>query len=603
MMCFGARARFVAVVVAVVVAATGAASSAGEEEERSSAAGKEMVQDPATGKLTTKPEYGGVLVYVCGTTPPTGKWWEQGLQDCNLISGVLEKLGILNWAKERDDDDLYLRAPFVPPGDLRGALVKSWEWRDPLTLVLYLRNDVHWQDKPPVNGRGLTAEDVATYFRYLIGLDNNESHCRDEPLCAVDIATIDHTENPTVIFEMNQPSLFALQAILDSSQAFIYPPELIAQYGDSVDWRNLVGTGPFMLTDYDQATSSITWTRNPDYWGFDEKYSENSLPYVDELSAVIIREEATRLAALRTGRVDYIGPAGGAPIRLDTGDSLMKTNPELEFWEVWVRSDHAYGMNVNNAPFDDIRVRTALQMALDLETINDSLFKGRANWIPHGQTGDSLEGYYIPFDEWPDAVKQGYRHDPTGAEERLDEAGYPRGPDGIRFKTILNQPEGIALEYAEIAARYWRDVGVDVEIQVVDRVQYFEMARESSQQGLFWTTAGAHYFLEFLATRWDGEASFNPAAVDDSVMNAMIDALRDARRLGEVDEYQTLFRTIDMYAIERHWVVWGPDVPIVHVTQPWLKGYNGEYHLGYNNTNALFARLWIDQDLKNEMGY
>ena len=61
----------------------------------------------------------------------------------------------------------------------------------------------------------------------------------------------------------------------------ILPPEVIKQQGDVKDWRNLVGTGPYMLTDRVEE-SSITYEKNPDYWGYDEKYPENRLPYTDK---------------------------------------------------------------------------------------------------------------------------------------------------------------------------------------------------------------------------------------------------------------------------------------------------------------------------------
>ena len=74
-----------------------------------------------------------------------------------------------------------------------------------------------------------------------------------------------------------------MQPILQSHSFFVYPPEVIKEHGDANDWRNLVGTGPFMLTDYVDG-SSVTFIKNPDYWRFDEKYPENRLPYVDELT-------------------------------------------------------------------------------------------------------------------------------------------------------------------------------------------------------------------------------------------------------------------------------------------------------------------------------
>ena len=138
----------------------------------------------------------------------------------------------------------------------------------------------------------------------------------------------------------------------------------------------MVGTGPFMLTDYAEGVSK-TFTRNPDYWGYDEKYPENRLPYVDEIRALLMAEEATRISALRTGKVDIIQHAGIADIvSIDTVKSLQKTNPKIAVYPHYFRSTASFTLNIRNAPFDDIRVRHALQMALDLETTSDTYFGG-----------------------------------------------------------------------------------------------------------------------------------------------------------------------------------------------------------------------------------
>ena len=77
------------------------------------------------------------------------------------------------------------------------------------------------------------------------------------------------------------------------------------------DWRNVVGTGPWVLTDLVEG-SSMTLTKNPNYWSDDEKYPGNRLPYVDEFRIKVIPEPATRIAALRTGQIDT--PAPRSPI-------------------------------------------------------------------------------------------------------------------------------------------------------------------------------------------------------------------------------------------------------------------------------------------------
>jgi len=75
--------------------------------------------------------------------------------------------------------------------------------------------------------------------------------------------------------------------------------------GDINDWHHAIGTGPFILTDF-VSGSSATLVKNPNYFGHDERYPQNQLPYVDNLSVLIIPDDATALAGLRTGKIDAL---------------------------------------------------------------------------------------------------------------------------------------------------------------------------------------------------------------------------------------------------------------------------------------------------------
>ena len=75
-------------------------------------------------------------------------------------------------------------------------------------------------------------------------------------------------------------------------------------------------------------------------------------------------------------------------------------------------------------------------MALDAEEINDTYFGGFGKWKPMG--GISVPGWATTFDEFPEEIKQYYTYDPEGAEKLLEEAGYPRGVDGVRLKVTLD---------------------------------------------------------------------------------------------------------------------------------------------------------------------
>ena len=148
-----------------------------------------------------------------------------------------------------------------------------------------------------MNGRELTAQDIEYNYHRILGLGSGftEPSETGSPLLGRGIESVTATDKWTVVFKLKEPTIAVLHKIVVDHVAFILPPEVIKQHGDLQDWRNLVGTGPYELTDWVQGTS-ITHTKNPDYWGFDEKYPQNRLPYMDKLVGLFIKEETqTRL--------------------------------------------------------------------------------------------------------------------------------------------------------------------------------------------------------------------------------------------------------------------------------------------------------------------
>ena len=152
----------VAVLIGLVLAATGAwAAPAGEEA--AAAADKPMVTDPTTGMQVTAPEYGGTLTYAYryfgkNTDPSIEGGWA-GFQ----LSGVNEQLVQGDWGLPRDE--FSFTGYYVPTSVFRGNLAASWEQPDNRTFIVKIKPGIHWHDKAPMNGRELTADDVAWAYR------------------------------------------------------------------------------------------------------------------------------------------------------------------------------------------------------------------------------------------------------------------------------------------------------------------------------------------------------------------------------------------------------------------------------------------------------
>ena len=179
------------------------------------------------------------------------------------------------------------------------------------------------------------------------------------------------------------------------------PPEVIKEHGNAQDWRNLVGTGPYELADWVEG-SSITYSKNPNYWAFDEKYPDNRLPYADEMKLLFMTDRAAQMVALRTGKLALVDALGR-----DDAESLQRTNPELVMTTaIYGKLQTTFALDVRQPPFDDIRVRQAMQLAIDIEAINQSLYNGLADTTPQGILARESIGYNTPFEELPEGLRR-----------------------------------------------------------------------------------------------------------------------------------------------------------------------------------------------------
>ena len=314
-------------------------------------------------------------------------------------------------------------------------------------------------------------------------------------------------------------------------------------------------------------------------------------------------EVATFISALRTGKVDWMGVLSGSKITsIDQVESLARTNPEIVLTEVWYRSDNSYGFSLKKEPFDDLRVRQAMNMALDHETIHATYFKGYGNWVPQGRLSSEMTGYTTPFAEWPEEVKKYYTYDPEGAEALLDAAGLPRGADGIRFKTVLNSEKDRDISYQELASGYWREIGIQVEIKRMDSPTVKALETSEAFEG-FWHgwAAGRNSPLGTYSLLHSKSGMQTWRGIADPVYDALYEAAEAAETGSE--EVKRLSREMELRQLEMHWFIWGTESPQFNANWPWVKGYNGELPLGYSEFNWPFPYLWIDQDLKAAMGH
>ena len=560
---------------------------------------KKMAWDPSIKKMVDAPQYGGSLTLAKKDPGQTFDTWVSG-GAAGEISGIVEKLGISDWSQPRDSYAL-VSGYMLPLFAIRGALAEGWEQSDPLTYVFYIRKGVRFHDKPPANGRELTAKDIEwNYHRYL---GRGSGFSKPSPQAGVfgelPLESITATDKYTIVFKLTEPRLNAPNVIMDGSILFIFPPETIQQHGEGENkvlknWRHLAGTGPFEMTGRHEGVS-MSFTKNPNYWSNDEKFPQNRLPYMDGFRVLLMAESASYIAALRSGKVDHLGWQGQSYLQnVDQYESLKRTNPELVFHEYVERSNYSFGVNTQIKPFDDIRVRQAMQMALDLETIKNTYYRGIGDITPRGLYGLEFTGYYVPFEEWPEEVKQYHTYDPEGAKKLLAEAGYPDG-----FKTDYVSFARSDPSWAELVAEYFRQIGIDARIDVKVGAA-FGAAIKDRNFGIIGTIMGTRADPMTQVGRFHSTQLWNFSNVKDPELDAAIDAAQAASNYEEQRKY---LKEVDQIVVNKFYAIWGPFFPFWQVHQPWVKGFGGEAGLGGMQNFTIFARLWIDQELKKEMGY
>jgi peptide/nickel transport system substrate-binding protein len=301
-----------------------------------------------------KPQYGGEMVIrstrnIVNFDPYNGAHLTQ------IYAAWLERLFAEDWTI---DPAIFDFKTMAPNQYLKGHLAESWEFTDPYSFVVYLRKGIHWQNIPPVNGREFTADDVAFHYQRLYGLGSGFT--KPAPYHATvasfrELISVTAIDKYTVVFKWKTANpAFVLETMVTNHNptAAIVAREAVGKWGDVGDWHHAIGTGPFILKDF-VSNDSATLVKNPDYWGYDQHYPQNKLPYVDKLRIIIITDEAEALEAMRAGRLDAMDS-----VSFKQAQAMKKTNPEI----LQIPSPSGASIDPRNdvVPFNDIRIRKAM---------------------------------------------------------------------------------------------------------------------------------------------------------------------------------------------------------------------------------------------------
>jgi peptide/nickel transport system substrate-binding protein len=472
----------------------------------------------------------------------------------------------------------------IPNSMLTGAIAESYEiTTDPLQIIFHIRPGIMWnvRNSAVMEPREVTAHDAE------FALKRYRDTPKSSPARLEWVDSIEAIDDSTLVLSLNTFHGNWSYLTAWGWSTMIYPPELVD--ADITDWKNAVGTGPWMIEDYISG-SSLTYVKNPTYW--DKEIIDGvsyDIPFADKLLTPIVVDESTRVAALRTGKVDI-----DYSVTWRFRDSLQETNPDLIFHTVTGTGVLMTAMRVDQEPFDDIRVRRAMNLAVDNQAVLDSQYGGTGNVLNFPLYADFPENIRTPLEKLPAETRELFEYHPDKAKELLAEAGYPNG-----FKTkvaVRNYPTD--MDIVTMYAAYWADIGVEVELDPMEYAALQGVMKSKEFEGMLAVGKGtaATPFATLRAVGLTGQW-WNPAAFSDTWFDDTYDVAKTT--IDQADQDKIIKELAEYFLAEAPYVP-GPGGTEYRVAQPWVHNFWGEATYDYIDISGPMATVLLDLAMKAE---
>ncbi len=565
-----------------------------EKVEKKVAAEKPEILPPEV------PKYGGTFTVATATDPTSFDDCRQGNSGAQASTYCYQRHMAEDWTRGPAGSgvtDLTAGGGAVEDY-MFPEIAESWTRPEPGVWVLKIRQGVHWQlvDSDAgrlMNGRQLTADDVVWSFNRRKNSPTSWLVTSQPKVAAA--STIEKTGawEVTIRTPIEYWTSF-LWVVYGAGSGSIYPREVVEKYGDVDNWRNTVGTGPFIFADYVPG-SLLRFVKNPNYWQKDPvgPGKGNQLPYVDEVKELIIPDVSTQQAALRTGKIDAL-----AGVIREQWEVLMRQCPNLLYHRTLSNQPWVIGMRTNNPalPYHDVRVRQALMLATDFEAIVRDYYKGEAE-IDVWPVNRTITGLYKPLAEMPEAVRELFTYNPEKAKKLLSDAGYP---NGFKAKVIVST-SAAAIDELSIFKDMWAKVNVTLEMDVREPGGYITLAFRRTHEEMIYRSMFSTLSIQLFQSGWRGTSSYNSSFVNDPA--GSIPLLEDI--YNEMQTYiftdtpraYEAYKRAKSYLLEQAYYIPRPTPYTYTLWWPWLQNFYGQgfgWYVRYH---------WIDEAMKKSMGY
>src|SRR5499427_8861094 len=336
-----------------------------------------------------------------------------------------------------------------PDGKLYPGIATEWKLQGQTTWAFKLRQGVKFHNGDPFTSADAKWSIERTYDPAV------------KTMVATALSTIDRIEAPdpySLIIHCKKPDPL-LPARLAFYGGQIVPKKYVEAVGPDTFNAKPVGTGPVRFVSWVK-DDKLVLEANPDYWG--------GRPDFDRMIVRAIPETAPRIAALLKGEVDIITQLPPDQAEKITNNATTRVTGAL-YSGLYVLS-----VNSKRPPLDNPLVKQALSLAIDREAIVKELWRGRGI-VPSGPISKG--------DNHFDPALPPLAYDPKEARERLKKAGY-KGEEIFLETTVAYVSQDKAM--SEAVAAMWKDVGVNVKVEVIEFSVRAQKNREKSFKGVWW---------------------------------------------------------------------------------------------------------------------
>lgn len=396
--------------------------------------------------------------------------------------------------------------PDVAPADnsMEPDLAQAMpEQPDQLTFVIKLKPNAKFHNVPPVNGRAVTSKDIAyAYDRY----KNYEKSVHKTGLAFID--KVETPDDQTVRITTKQPYADLVFYLGGNLGAWICPQE----WAESPDVATkMIGSGPFLHTEFKTGVS-LTYKKNPDY--YDKPY-----PYFDEVTALIVTDQAKRVADFSSKQVNLTW------LFLPTErDQLKAARPDAKFEETQGIGGYIY-LRTDKPPFNDRRVRQAISMALNRKAIRDAISKGEG--VP-----DQL--YFVGY-PWARQVKdlpqaKYWEYNLAEAKKLLAAAI----GEGNTIDTTWEHADAAIytqayVDTATLAQAQLKQLGINITDVTKPYAQYISTTYQGQYEGMGHSPRAVAYWLDYVTERFTMKPQrgrINLSYVNDPKLEELMDKQR-----------------------------------------------------------------------------